>query len=645
MNIIDTLHPEGSLTDNLYPNIKKENIPSKSISTDKLDDNVLSLIGSLKPSGTDTSTNILAYTSNKGIYVATDNGHWYYWNGSAYVDGGVYQAPEIADGSITPEKTSFIEGTLNIFDKNKTSSGYYDQSDGRYRASSTYSNSGYIYIKGISVLTDNGSNSGQRHFCFYNEDGTFISGGYQTNKLIVPTNASFLIVSIQNSMLDTYMLSIGNSVPNDYVGYKDTALTKTIKIQASSIVGQIVENQTSFIIPASKNLFNKKTIEYDKYCKYNNGTVASLAGWVMSDYIEISTSNNSLIDTVSTSGSRHYAFFDSSKTYISGGYGTGAVSIPLNAKYIVISFNLAYNSLNTYQLEYGNTSTSYEEYSPKRLADDIYVKPQEDTNFRVLTVGNNKTYNTISSAYADANEGDIILVYEGTYNEELHFTKKVYLIGVNRDRCIIQHSGAEYNHEPLSFVKGTIKNLTFIALEDTMVGTSPSYALHIDSRNGSKNNSVYIENCKFVQNMVTEKAQTVGLALANNFTLEFVNCEFINNGNGNAFYCHSCEIFNDTSYTDLTGQKLIVKNCSFENNSNNKSTILIQSEEIEGAYAECLWQRNIVVNKNSNGSKISMQYYTGGAGSPDLPKNNWLNSTDWHNSELSFMNNVQELNN
>ena len=84
--IITNLHPDGDENTNLYPNIKKENIPSKSISTDKLDDNVLSLIGSLKPSGTDTSTNILAFTSNKGIYVATDNGHWYYWNGSIYVD-------------------------------------------------------------------------------------------------------------------------------------------------------------------------------------------------------------------------------------------------------------------------------------------------------------------------------------------------------------------------------------------------------------------------------------------------------------------------------------------------------------------------------------------------------------------------------
>ena len=119
MNIFDTLHPEGSLTDNLYPNIKKENIPSKSISTDKLDDNVLSLIGSLKPSGTDTSTNILSYTSNKGIYVATDNGHWYYWN--AYADGGVYQSSEDIV-QIKSDLEKVLESNI-LYNGNRTLSG------------------------------------------------------------------------------------------------------------------------------------------------------------------------------------------------------------------------------------------------------------------------------------------------------------------------------------------------------------------------------------------------------------------------------------------------------------------------------------------------------------------------------------------
>ena len=94
-DVITTLHPINDEGTNLYPNIKKENIPNLSINYDRLDNDVRSLlsnIGTLRPSGTDTSTNILTFNTDKGIYVATDNGHWYYWNGSHYVDGGVYQA-------------------------------------------------------------------------------------------------------------------------------------------------------------------------------------------------------------------------------------------------------------------------------------------------------------------------------------------------------------------------------------------------------------------------------------------------------------------------------------------------------------------------------------------------------------------------
>lgn len=49
---------------------------------------------------TDTSAHILAFTENKGIYVGTDTGHWYGWDGTQYVDGGVYQATAIADDSV-----------------------------------------------------------------------------------------------------------------------------------------------------------------------------------------------------------------------------------------------------------------------------------------------------------------------------------------------------------------------------------------------------------------------------------------------------------------------------------------------------------------------------------------------------------------
>lgn len=48
-------------------------------------------------------------TGTNGIYVVSENGHWYYWSGTAWIDGGVYQAREIADKSITPNKTNFCK--------------------------------------------------------------------------------------------------------------------------------------------------------------------------------------------------------------------------------------------------------------------------------------------------------------------------------------------------------------------------------------------------------------------------------------------------------------------------------------------------------------------------------------------------------
>ena len=47
-------------------------------------------IAPLSVSGVTTSTTILAYTEDKGIWVGSDTGDWYYWNGTQYVDGGTF---------------------------------------------------------------------------------------------------------------------------------------------------------------------------------------------------------------------------------------------------------------------------------------------------------------------------------------------------------------------------------------------------------------------------------------------------------------------------------------------------------------------------------------------------------------------------
>ena len=55
-------------------------------------------------------------TDQSKIYLNTTDGYWYYWNGSAWTQGNVYQATSIADGSITPQKTTFAKRSENLID-------------------------------------------------------------------------------------------------------------------------------------------------------------------------------------------------------------------------------------------------------------------------------------------------------------------------------------------------------------------------------------------------------------------------------------------------------------------------------------------------------------------------------------------------
>ena len=76
-----------------------------------------------------------AYPSGaSGVYLTSDNGHWYYWNGTAWTDGGVYQSSEdieqIKEDLIDVKSaTTFELAPVNIYDAKP---GFYEL-DGRYR--------------------------------------------------------------------------------------------------------------------------------------------------------------------------------------------------------------------------------------------------------------------------------------------------------------------------------------------------------------------------------------------------------------------------------------------------------------------------------------------------------------------------------
>jgi len=57
-------------------------------------------------------------TGTTGIYVVTADGHWYFWNGSAWTDGGVYQAALDVVGELGTSETKVINQQKNTEELN-----------------------------------------------------------------------------------------------------------------------------------------------------------------------------------------------------------------------------------------------------------------------------------------------------------------------------------------------------------------------------------------------------------------------------------------------------------------------------------------------------------------------------------------------
>ena len=587
MNIFDTLHPEGSLTDNLYPNIKKQNIPSKSISTDKLDDNVLSLIGSLKPSGTDTSTNILAYTSNKGIYVATDNGHWYYWNGSVYVDGGVYQAPEIADGSITrgkldddlKEKTDLVPQLNESITELKNATSIKVVSKNKYNSSKTESNKalstdGSLFNE-IGKYTSDFIEVSEGDIIKWSLNGEIaytISAtcGYDANKNFVifkqykmttiPSDVTFIRFTTTTPPSSDLMVTINDEdmVYEPYFEpYYKNSLLPEIKEARRNYYGKDydslgariddIENVTISVVK-STNLFDKSK-SIDNFALSSNGTLISEQGKTVTDFIQVENGIEVRCGYNGTSASVHsWCGYDKDKKFVLFKQW-GVISVPENVRYIRLCFT-------TSQKEYlmvnkGTTRLPYEPYF-----EPYYKNSAKYEN--VVTVGDGRMFVSLRDAIESIKDASIskpyyIYIYEGTYNVMDYFTDEeinsasydstldtfvglelsdgMHLVGIgDADKIIIHGELATSYSESVRVAISTLNIKGNVSIENvTVTSSNIRYPIHDDFAINA--NCIHtLKNCKFVnKNPMSNLFVGYGLGAKSGNTINFYDCLIIGN--------------------------------------------------------------------------------------------------------------------
>ncbi len=215
---------------------------------------------------------------------------------------------------------------------------------------------------------------------------------------------------------------------------------------------------------------------------------------------------------------------------------------------------------------------------------DIYFEEElEQRKTRLIIVAKDGTgdYTTINDAVrnaGDINSHTTILLREGVYDEVVYLRNKhnISIVGINRDKCIIQNTTGQYGNTPV-MINGDfeLRNLTikmfekgfYPTYEDNVFTTYPGYALHIDGN--SKNKTVQtigrISNCT----LYSEAFPAVGMGVNENQKVIFDNCELIRNTNKEYFkkdnwkgaiLCHS------SNYEEAPNQKLMMKDCVINSN-------------------------------------------------------------------------------
>ena len=308
--------------------------------------------------------------------------------------------------NITPSQTTFAKEVIlygkNRFNKNAVTTDFYVNAfTGALNANSNYVASDWIFV---------GDLQGQNitfsplliHVAFYakKNETSFISGReYGGNTIQVPQGANWLRCSVfKTSIIDSYQIEVGETttVYKNYQEPKKEIIIPFLKIEVAD--GSINPEKTDFF--ESENLANPVKKVIGNSVDEVTGNFYTDASYDLFKMIPINGDSDYYFSHIV-----RYAFYDSSKTFISGSvYTDGAqqmVSSPSSAKYISFS---VYS-----EAEIMMSTGGYKDYLPfkkvlkgqyipekKITIDDVYFVKEDYTrnNLFLLGAGNDSATGT-----------------------------------------------------------------------------------------------------------------------------------------------------------------------------------------------------------------------------------------------------------
>lgn len=277
----------------IYDTLKNRLDNSDNTKADKTSvENLQTQINSLASGSPLVAGSVSEMTDTSKIYVNTTDGHWYYYNENNWIDGGVYQATEIAnesinedklkDKAVTTEKTNFASIGVNKFNINDANLYYALTTQNNLQSNSQRFVTNYIKVNPNDVL----------HFYSQNENGTI---NVKFIVAVAVNDDKSEIIESTSSMAETYTIPSGASYVRfsfdiNYLNKFQVRLNNLDnRFQPFTIVPNSWENviiDNSNFLMLGKNKFNPDTI-LSNYTLNTNGVYALNETRFTTDFIKV----------------------------------------------------------------------------------------------------------------------------------------------------------------------------------------------------------------------------------------------------------------------------------------------------------------------------------------------------------------------
>ena len=284
-------------------------------------------------------------TDTSTVYVNTTDGHWYYYDGDSWEDGGVYQATAIDDFNLNRINENYSK--LNEITIQVKNDGYVVYNTGLIDGLGSSKHSDYIVVDGYTNIEYKAViSSAGAAIAYFDKNKTYLKSisiqGDNSDTVhtgTVPDTAYYAIISVYGSSYYEYCymkLSNTNGVYNEF----------------SEIGEDIIELQDK-----TKYLnYQEKVIEFrptnSGYISYNTGLEVSSDNAAHTDYIEINGYTNIEYNAYITSAGAEIAYYDENKTYLKTVSIQGTENnqiqhreIPNTAYYVIISVYAAASTI------------------------------------------------------------------------------------------------------------------------------------------------------------------------------------------------------------------------------------------------------------------------------------------------------------